>query len=175
MKSLYLNIPHKEGINAVLNRLYRTKESADQMAIPPGTMADLLGIVLEQNYFQFADRIYHQIQGTAMGTKMAPSYANIFMAELEEKLLDKYPIKPLLWKRYIDDILCIWPGPPSEFDRFMQYLNQSHPTIKFTYETSIWSVDFLDLTIYKGRRHTTTLTLDLKPFFKPTNKLNFNT
>ena len=51
-------------------------------------MTDLLGIVLKQNYFQFVDNMFHQIQGIAMGTKMAPSYANIFMAELEEKLLD---------------------------------------------------------------------------------------
>ena len=173
VKSLYLNIPHEDGIKAVLNRLYRTPELTDQMAIPPNTMADLLGIVLKQNYFQFADRMYHQVQGTAMGTKMAPSYANIFMAELEEKLLANYPIDPLLWKRYIDDILCIWPGPPSELDHFIQYLNQSHPTIKFTHESSTSSVDFLDLTIYKGPRHTTSLMLDLKPFFKATNKFQY--
>ena len=173
VKSLYLNIPHRDGINAVLTRLYHTQEEADQMAIPPGTMADLLGIVLEHNYFQFADKMYHQVQGTAMGTKMAPSYANIFMAELEEKLLDNYPTKPLVWKRYIDDILCIWPGPPSQIDHFMLYLNQSHPTIKFTHEHSTQSINFLDLTIYKGSRHTASLILDLKPFFKPTNKFQY--
>ena len=173
VKSLYLNIPHKDGINAVLNRLYHTQEQADQMTIPPGTMADLLGIVLEQNYFQFADKMYHQVQGTAMGTKMAPSYANIFMAELEERLLDNYPIKPLLWKRYIDDILCIWPEQPSKIDHFIKYLNQSHPTIKFTYEYSTQSINFLDLTIYKGTRHMTSLILDFKPFFKTTNKFQY--
>ena len=173
VKSLYLNIPHEDGIKAVLNRLYHTQELTDQMTIPPGTMTDLLGIVLKQNYFQFADSIFHQIQGTAMGTKMAPSYANIYMAELEEKLLNNYPINPLLWKRYIDDILCIWPGPPSELNQFMIYLNQSHPTIKFTHESSTSSVNFLDLTIYKGKRHTTSLILDLKPFFKVTNKFQY--
>ncbi len=47
--------------------------------------------------------MYHQVQGTAMGTKMAPAYANLFMAELEERLLDNYHIKPIIWKRYIDD------------------------------------------------------------------------
>ena len=96
------------------------------------------------------------------------------MAELEEKLLKNYPKKPyILWKRYIDDILCIWPGPPSELDHFMQYLNQAHPTIKFTYENSAKSVDFLDLTIYKGPRYATTLILDTKPFFKTTNKFQY--
>ena len=95
VKSLYLNIPHREGINAVLNRLYGTSQLADEMSLPSGTMKDLLGIVLQQNYFQFADKMYHQIQGTAMGTKMAPSYANVFMAELEETLIENYPKKPL--------------------------------------------------------------------------------
>ena len=117
--------------------------------------------------------MYHQIQGTAMGTKMAPSYANIFMAELEEKLLANYPISPLLWKRYIDDILCIWPGPPMELEHFMEYLNLAHHTIKFTHESSSQSVDFLDLTIYKGQRYATSLILDIKPFFKATNKFQY--
>ena len=112
--------------------------------------------------------MYHQVQGTAMGTKMAPSYANIFMAELEEKLLSNYPKKPLLWLRYIDDILCIWPGPQSEMD-----LNQAHPTIKFTCESSTNRAIFLDLTIYKGKRHATSLILDMEPFFKPTNKFQY--
>ena len=31
------------------------------------------------------NKYYLQIQGTAMGTKMAPAYANLFMGKLEEK------------------------------------------------------------------------------------------
>ena len=47
----------------------QTLPLSDQMSIPPETMTDLLKIVLEQNYyFQFADRMYYQVQGTAMGT-----------------------------------------------------------------------------------------------------------
>ena len=42
-----------------------------------------------------------------MGTKMAPAYANLFMAELEEGLLENYPTQPILWKRYIDDVLSL--------------------------------------------------------------------
>ena len=73
----------------------------------------------------------------------------------------------------LKNVLCIWPGPPSELDSFMKYLNQSHPTIKFTHENSIWNVDFLDVTIYKGLRYAASLILDLKPFFKPTNKFQY--
>ena len=72
-------------------------------------MRDLLNIVLTKNYFQFAGQMFRQFRGCAMGMKTAPAYANLFMAELEEKLLSYLPTPPLLWKRFIDDILCILP------------------------------------------------------------------
>ena len=42
---------------------------------------------------------------TPISAYMAPSYANIFMANLENKLLNNSPnnLQPLIWKRYIDD------------------------------------------------------------------------
>ncbi len=165
VKSLYLNIPHKDEITAVLNRLYHKNINPDKVAIPPGIVSDLLNIVLTKNYFQFADAMYHQVQGTAMGTKMAPAYANIFMAKLEKTLLQNYPTKPTIWKRYIDDVFCIWTGDQDDLKKFIDYLNESHPTIKFTYKSSTTTVDFLDLTIYKDDRYRHTGVLDIKPFF----------
>ncbi len=173
VKSLYLNIPHKDGIQAVTTTLYNKNTEPDDVTIPPGTMKDLLDIVLSHNHFQFNDTMYHQIQGTAMGTKMAPAYANIFMSVLEDTLLNNYHTKPLVWKRYIDDVLCIWPGNEDDLKLFIDYLNQSHPTIKFTYEHSKTSINFLDLTIYKGTRHNSTSVLDIKPYFKKTNKFQY--
>ena len=116
------------------------------MTMPPGTMSDLLKIVLTHNYFQFEDKMYHQVQGTAMGTKMAPAYANLFMAELENELLANSAITPLLWKRYIDDVLCIWPSSPDSLRDFIEEANNMHPTIKFIYEASTHTIDFLDIT-----------------------------
>ncbi len=173
VKALYLNIPHKEGIQAVLNRLYHNNRDSNEVPIPPESMRDLINIVLTKNYFQFADKMYHQIQGTAMGTKMAPAYANLFMAELEEQLLRPYPIQPITWRRYIDDVLCIWPGSETELTDFINYINSKHPSIKFTYEHSHNTIDFLDLTIYKGERYKQHGILDIKPFFKKTNKFQY--
>jgi hypothetical protein len=51
---------------------------------------------------------YLQISGTAMGTKMAPSYANMIMGRLERRLLYYSPTKPLSWLRFIDDIEMKW-------------------------------------------------------------------
>ena len=38
----------------------------------------------------------------------AQPYSMLFMAELEEKILEKVDNKPYLWLRYIDDIFFIW-------------------------------------------------------------------
>jgi hypothetical protein len=48
-------------------------------------------MVLKKNNFIFNGDQYLQINGTAMGTKMAPSYANIFMGKLEKQLLGGNP------------------------------------------------------------------------------------
>ena len=41
-----------------------------------------------------------------MGTKMAVAFAYIVMAKVE--IINKSAIKPLFWKRYIDDIFSFW-------------------------------------------------------------------
>ena len=43
-----------------------------------------------------------------MGTKMAPSYANIYMGDLEERLLLSSFKQPHSWFRFIDDVDMKW-------------------------------------------------------------------
>jgi len=68
VKALYLNIPHLDGIKAVTNKLYYKNPNSDEVKIPPATMTDLK-IVLTKNYFQFSNKMYHQVQGKAMGSQ----------------------------------------------------------------------------------------------------------
>ena len=72
------------------------------------------------NNFTFNGGNYLQVGGTAMGTRLAPSYANLFMGQLEEKLLRNSPYKPKLYLRYIDDIFLIFTGSQSELDEFIR-------------------------------------------------------
>ena len=69
----------------------------------------LKGIVLTNNYFEFNGKQYHQVSSTAIGTKLAHSYANLFMTRFEENYVYTYHLQPKLWKRFIDDIFLIWP------------------------------------------------------------------
>ena len=42
VRAMYTNIPHGEGVSAIINRLYTKNRNSDSMPIPPGTMSDLL-------------------------------------------------------------------------------------------------------------------------------------
>ena len=43
--------------------------------------------VLKNNFFEFNGQVQHQISVTAIGIKFAPTYACIFMDEIETKFL----------------------------------------------------------------------------------------
>ena len=89
----------------------------------------------------------NQLRGTAIGTKFAPSYSILFMAELEEEILREVELKPYLWCRYIDDIIFIWEHEEEKLKEFIDVLNKRHPTIKFTAEWSKTQINFLDVSV----------------------------
>ena len=91
-----------------------------------------------------------------MGTKLAPSYANIFMTKFEEKYAYTYHLQPKLWKTFIDDIFMIWPHGMDSLLKFIDHFNTVHHTIKFTSDISDTEISFLDLTIYmqQSQLHT---------------------
>ena len=73
--SLYTNIPHNEGIKAIkeILAIHRTPSNLPHNSY----IIELLDVVLTNNHFEFDGTLYHQVSGTAMGTKLAPSYANL--------------------------------------------------------------------------------------------------
>ena len=93
-----------------------------------------------------------------MGTKMAVSFANIFMAKIETTLIQQSETKAKEWRRYIDDILPTWGGglrdetkngcvgdfslwdgdkkDKKDEDQFTEEGKKFHPTIKFAAEIS---------------------------------------
>ena len=71
------------------------------LPIPTKYLREILYLILTENSFQFCGSNYLQTHGTAMGTKMAVAFANIFMAGIERQILCQSCIKPLFWKRYM--------------------------------------------------------------------------
>ena len=90
VNSLYTNIPHSDGVEAC--RSFLTMNTTDQTLI--NDIPTLVDFILKHNLFVIDDEQYLPINGTAMGTKMAPTYANIFMYFVENKFLSTFNLQP---------------------------------------------------------------------------------
>jgi hypothetical protein len=87
------------------------------------------------------------------GTPMAPSYANLFMTEVETGIIAAFKKEtgkePLFWFRYLDDIIFIWRDGEESLKQFMDFIqnygqrNNMKTQLKFTFEYGK-SVPFLD-------------------------------
>ena len=163
--SLYPNIPIHESILVILDFI---KEQNNPTYPPLCILNQLFNFVLNYNCFNFANLFFLQVHGIAMGTKLAPNYANLFMANLESKFIFSYHKQPIYYRRYIDDIFFIWAHGSTELDIFIDHLNTIHPTIKFTKNISNSTITYLDLDIYisQNKYHT-------KTHFKSTNTFSY--
>ena len=74
-------------------------ETRDNKQIASETLerSVLAEVVLKNNIFEFDEKAFKQKRGTVIGTKFAPSYAIPFMADFEEKMLESFGKKPMIW------------------------------------------------------------------------------
>ena len=133
----------------------------------------LMEFVLSQNVFIFDTTVYRQRHGTAMGTKFAPPFANIYIADLEESYLQECLVQPSLWVRYIDDIIMKWDHSLFRLIAFMDNQNDFDPDINFTYDISLTECVYLDLVLTKGPRFKEHQILDTSIHIKKTNKFMY--
>ena len=142
VSSLFTIIPNHEGILAVADHIRGDPEKKIGQHL-----LKLLEIVLHSMNFIFNGDHFLQTGGTAMGTAVAPNFANLLMDRFESKALSSWPLKPLIWLRFIDHIFMIWTHGEDKLNEFIQYLNSIHPTIKFTHKQSHSQIDFLDTNV----------------------------
>uniref|UniRef100_A0A8C5MIH2 Reverse transcriptase domain-containing protein n=1 Tax=Leptobrachium leishanense TaxID=445787 RepID=A0A8C5MIH2_9ANUR len=148
VNSLYTIIPHDVGCEAT--RFFLSDSgcfAADQMEF----IIEGIQLVLNNNYFWYKGDFYLQINGTAMGTRFAPSYANLFMAYWESQIAcagHDWGRNLVLYRRYIDDVLIVWEGSHTDLVEFIAHLNDNSVGIKLDSTINKNKVDFLDLTLY---------------------------
>ena len=94
--------------------------------IPTQSLERADRLILKENSFQFYGKIDLQTHGTAMGTKVAAAFSNIFIAKVETELLNKSAIKPICWKRYTDDTFSLWYTGREQITHFIEQAN-NHP------------------------------------------------
>ena len=94
--------------------------------------SELMKSATSEVEFSFNDIMYKQIDGVAMGSRLGPALANIFVGFYEEKLFPQIS-KPSTYFRYVDDTFAIF-CKEEESENFFNQLNCLHPSLKFTFE-----------------------------------------
>ncbi|KAI0984959.1 hypothetical protein GJ496_010073 [Pomphorhynchus laevis] len=100
--------------------------------------------------------------GTSMRTPMAPFYSNLFLSELETRLINQTETRPWWWGRYIDNVVMIWEHSDESLQEFIKYMNNNSP-VKYIYSSNTsMEIPYLDtcITLKDGKWHT-------KLFIKP--------
>lgn len=159
IKSLYTSIPTQEGMEATREKLKNDPKLSNRDI---SFLMTLLDFVLTRNYFRFGSEYYLQLQGTSMGSPVAPGYANVFMDMIETQIIlqNQLADNVIAWYRFVDDIFVLWKGTEIQLDAFTLYLNSIHPLLEFTITKDPVEISFLDVKVMKkeGVIHTTLFT-----------------
>jgi len=108
-----------------------------------------LQMCLESTFLHFRGKDYKQVFGTVVGSRVSAVVANIFMEDIESRVIKTCFYAPRLWKRYVDDTLVL--NERRYLTNFADHINITEPFIKFTMETDTnGSVRFPDVLVKRG-------------------------
>jgi len=130
-----------------LERLYLCFEHRD---LDPLHL-EILKFICDNNFFRYGSRVFKQKDGIAMGFNAAVHCANIYLDGFDGHFSEFFEF----YGRYIDDIFMIYRGSRSELDHILSEMNSAIHGIKLNFSISTFSIDFLDLTIFKQNDRVT--------------------
>ena len=169
--NLYGSIPIAEAIDAAKAKLETHGHDIETFGLSYDDICMLLDQCLHNNVFSFGGDYYRQKQGIAMGNPCAPPLAIIFLDRFEQQALENAVLKPDFLVRYIDDYAGIWSHGEQALVEFLDYLNNQHPSLKFTLDHSSedQGVPFLDTYVTMTTPVTGQCKLETELYIKPTN------
>ena len=161
--SLFTKVPVDDLLDFLLPKL-------DDLDLPVSNSVfiELIKLCVKDCKFTFNGEYYSQKFGMAMGNPLSPVLSNLYMEFFEKNLLADILPCNVIWLRYVDDILCLWPCS-EDVDSFLTHLNNLVPSIKFTLEVeNDCKLPFLDCLIHRVDR---TFLFDI--YRKPTNVCSY--
>ena len=163
VESLFTNIPLEETIDNIINDLFLTTDKVHNFEREE--LKQVNAFAAYESFYIFHGEYYTQIDGVAMGSPLGATLANAFLRDFEKKWLSECPVEslPNVYKIYADDIFVTL-NLYSQLRKFVDYMNQQHPKIKFTFEVEKNNnFSFLDVKLCRENNKFTTFV-----FRKPT-------
>ena len=146
--AMYPNIPIDKAIQALKELLENKPEILGRTKLSTRSVIEIVQFCMKSTYLKFKGNFYEQKFGCSMGSPLSPLVANVFMAALETKFLNSLVNPPLLWIRYLDDILVVIRGNITQIKDMLIKLNELDNSVKFTVELEEnKSLAFLDILI----------------------------
>ena len=162
--SLFTNVPVDLALAVARRRLQGDSTLEERTCLKVEEVMELLEFCLSATFLGFRGSVYRQTFGTAMGSPVSVTIANLVMEDVEERALATADVRPQFWKRYVDDTCTALPA--SRVQEFLEHLNSVEPSIRFTVEVeSDGQLPFLDVLL----RHDPDGSILTSVYRKPTH------
>ena len=125
--SMFIKVPVHLATKVAQDQMSGDASLAEQTSLSADEIVNLLRFCLDSNYLAYNGDVFQQIFGTAMGSLVSFTLANLVMEDVEERAFSTCPHPHPFWKWYTA-------LPEDQVDRFLDHLNTVEPTIKFTME-----------------------------------------
>ena len=140
----YPNIPHQAGLSA----LKEAFENKSVKKIPTENLIKMAEFVLKNNLFEFNNKMFQQISGTAIVMKLSPPKTFIYVDRVDQCFLEKLK-QPFLCLIYIVFFLFfvflfIWTHGKEELKKFMEKFDNFTTNLRFTYKSIEKEISILD-------------------------------
>ena len=108
--------------------------------------------------------------GYGIGIAHSGEMCDLYWASIEQRVfatLALAHLKTAFWGRLVDDYFLVLEGPIADRLKIIEALKTADPKRPLKVQISDRSVDFLDITLYRGPKFYSTGILDTKPYTKP--------
>ena len=155
--SLFTNVPVNETIDVICNCVYRTDHLAPPLIHEEDLRTLLLACTTESPFRHINGDLYQQVDGVAMGSSLGVTFANFYMAFVENEVMLDESIKPLTYARYIDD--CFVVAHDEQHIEALRQAFERKSVLRFTSELGVNSkINFLDVSVDgQGESYITTV------------------
>ena len=161
--SMYTNIPTYTALNLIGKYLTQHQQKCNG-DYPHDAVRVGLCLIMTLNIFTIGDLTFKQLNGTAMGTPLAPPYATIYYGIHEEKFPPHHSQHIIYYQRFIDDVIGIWyPNKNPQLDALecnaFKNKMSAFPGLTWEFSEPSTTVDLMDMTITinKSNKIETTL------------------